>query len=43
MKMPVGELVERYSIGFKRFYSPNESSIGIGKRQQAQDDGKALW
>lgn len=45
MKMPVGELVERYSIGFKRFHSPNESSIGIGKRQQAQEDGaeNAIW
>lgn len=45
MKMPVGELVERYSIGFKRFYSPTESSIGIGKRQQAQEDGaeNAIW
>lgn len=45
MKMPVGELVERYSIGFKRFHSPNESSIGIGKRKQAQEDGaeNAIW
>lgn len=44
-KMPVEELVERYSIGFKRFHSPNESSIGIGKRQQAQEDGaeNAIW
>lgn len=45
MKMPVGELVERYSIGFKRFHSPNESSISIGKWQQAQEDGaeNAIW
>ena len=45
LPFPTGELVERYSVGFKRFHSPNESSIGIGKRQQAQEDGaeNAIW
>lgn len=45
MKMPVKELVEKYSIGFKRFHSPNESSIGIGKFRQAQEEGaeRYIW
>lgn len=39
MVMPVNELVERYSIGIKRFSSPNGSPIRIGKRHQAMEDG----
>lgn len=39
MKMPVEELVAKYDIGFRRFRAPSQSSICIGRSNQAQEDG----